>query len=258
MKDNYDYYAFGEALDQSISTGQSYRYTGKPFDNDRGLNLHYYGTRYYDGTTGRFDSVDPLASKYPSVSPYVYTLNSPMRFTDPDGREIVVRDPAERAYFTKLINSRARGTFRFDEKGTLQVVTTKGKESYSEYYRDRLIEAINDQNHTITLNTGAKLTANGTTHDVDAAGGGITASNGEGTDQTVVISGHENKGVKDTNGNPLPTTAADVLVHELVGHAIPCTVGSDTGDAVDNENKVREQVKDHRQRAPEKEEECKP
>lgn len=39
VKDNYDYYAFGGAHSQAISTGQSYRYTGKPFDNDRGLNL---------------------------------------------------------------------------------------------------------------------------------------------------------------------------------------------------------------------------
>ena len=90
VKDKYDYYAFGEALDQTISTGQSYRYTGKPFDNDHSLNLHYYGARYYDGTTGRFISVDPLASKYPSVSPYVYTLNNPLRFIDENGDSAVV------------------------------------------------------------------------------------------------------------------------------------------------------------------------
>jgi hypothetical protein len=29
------------------------------------------------------------------------------------------------------------------------------------------------------------------------------------------------------------------LMHELVGHAIPRLVGGDTGNAVDNENKVR-------------------
>ena len=31
-------------------------------------------------------SVDPLAEKYPGVSPYVYTLANPVRLIDPDGR----------------------------------------------------------------------------------------------------------------------------------------------------------------------------
>ena len=36
----------------------------------------------------RWISVDPKASKYPSVSPYVYALNNPMANVDPDGREV--------------------------------------------------------------------------------------------------------------------------------------------------------------------------
>ena len=31
-------------------------------------------------------SVDPLADKYPHISPYVYCGNNPMKFVDPDGR----------------------------------------------------------------------------------------------------------------------------------------------------------------------------
>jgi hypothetical protein len=34
-------------------------------------------------------------------------------------------------------------------------------------------------------------------------------------------------------------TADAILMHELVGHDIPRMVGSDTGNAVLNENKVR-------------------
>jgi hypothetical protein len=34
-------------------------------------------------------SVDPLAEKYPSYSPYTFCLNNPVIYTDPDGRDVV-------------------------------------------------------------------------------------------------------------------------------------------------------------------------
>jgi len=40
----------------------------------------------------RFLSVDPYASKYPSISPYAYVANNPLIYTDPDGRTIVGPD----------------------------------------------------------------------------------------------------------------------------------------------------------------------
>ena len=37
-------------------------------------------------------SVDPMADKYPSTSPYTYCGNNPVKLVDADGREIVVPD----------------------------------------------------------------------------------------------------------------------------------------------------------------------
>ena len=45
--------------------------------------------RYYDATTGRFLTRDKLAQKYPSWSPYVYVLDNPLKYVDPDGEEPV-------------------------------------------------------------------------------------------------------------------------------------------------------------------------
>lgn len=46
----------------------------------------------------------------------------------------------------------------------------------------------------------------------------------------------------DTNGNALRDEPADILAHELVGHGIPELGITDTGNAVENENKVRSQL----------------
>ena len=45
--------------------------------------------RHYHPTLSIWLSVDPMADKYPKVSPYVYCGNNPVRLVDPNGREIV-------------------------------------------------------------------------------------------------------------------------------------------------------------------------
>ncbi|WP_233582272.1 RHS repeat-associated core domain-containing protein [Prevotella sp. OH937_COT-195] len=49
--------------------------------------MYDYGARRYDAATCRFTTMDPLAEKYYSTSPYAYCVNNPMRFVDPDVRE---------------------------------------------------------------------------------------------------------------------------------------------------------------------------
>ncbi len=63
-------------------------FTGKERDSETGLS--YFGARYYDSDilTGWL-SVDPLADKYPNISPYAYCAWNPVRLVDPDGEEII-------------------------------------------------------------------------------------------------------------------------------------------------------------------------
>ena len=51
------------------------------------LGLYYYGARYYDPDIGQFISIDPLRGKYPGWGTYVYTLQNPLKYIDPDGEE---------------------------------------------------------------------------------------------------------------------------------------------------------------------------
>ena len=73
----------------SVNASYNYKYNGKELQEELGLNFYDYGARNYDPAIGRWPCVDPLAEKYPGVSPYVYCLNNPLIYVDPDGRDII-------------------------------------------------------------------------------------------------------------------------------------------------------------------------
>lgn len=50
------------------------------------LSQFAFAGRYYDSRTGRFLQIDPKAFKGPSISPYSYAFNNPLKFIDPDGK----------------------------------------------------------------------------------------------------------------------------------------------------------------------------
>ncbi len=52
------------------------------------VSFDYFGARYYASDLSIWMSVDPLASKYPSLSPYAYVANNPIMLIDPDGMRI--------------------------------------------------------------------------------------------------------------------------------------------------------------------------
>ena len=63
-----------------------YRFTGKERDEESGLAFH--GARYYAPGLGRWTSTDPHLDAT-GFSPYVYAAANPMRYVDPDGRQIL-------------------------------------------------------------------------------------------------------------------------------------------------------------------------
>jgi len=85
-KDKYVYHPYGGESSSTVNTLQTRRYTGKPLDEEMGLDLYYYGARYYDPELGRFTQMDPLAGQYPGWGPYVYCGNNPLSNLDRDGQ----------------------------------------------------------------------------------------------------------------------------------------------------------------------------
>ncbi|MFV0545597.1 MAG: DUF5675 family protein, partial [Bacteroides sp.] len=86
------YYPFGMTFTEDNtgdSKAQPYKYNGKEFDGERGLNVYDYSARYMDPALGRFMTVDPLAEQFPHQSPYSAFNNNPIFYIDPDGRAAV-------------------------------------------------------------------------------------------------------------------------------------------------------------------------
>jgi RHS repeat-associated protein len=76
--------------------GSNIEFTGKERDAETGLD--YFGARYFSGAQGRFTSPDPLMASAKISNPqtwnmYGYSLNNPLRYTDPNGESVT--DPED-------------------------------------------------------------------------------------------------------------------------------------------------------------------
>jgi len=111
---------FGNTYSLDSLNKQNFTYSNKEKQDDFGISSTYFGARNYNSTIGRFLRVDQLASKYQSLSPYCYVANNPVRYIDPDGREIV--DPLGRRaiYYDK------RGSMHFTKYATADIKRVAG------------------------------------------------------------------------------------------------------------------------------------
>ena len=89
--ERHDYQPYGEEWLPQGGT-QPLRFTGKERDAETGLD--YFGARYYGSRIGRFTTVDPVYTWRENLldpqrwNRYAYARNNPLRYVDPDGREV--------------------------------------------------------------------------------------------------------------------------------------------------------------------------
>ena len=67
----------------SGSTESPYKYGGKEWNET--TSTYDFEARYLSPSFHRFTTMDPLAEKYYSISPYAYCANNPVNLVDPDG-----------------------------------------------------------------------------------------------------------------------------------------------------------------------------
>ena len=87
-----------------ITDHWTYTFSAKEKDSETGLS--YFGSRYYSSDLSIWLSVDPMSDKYPSLSPYVYCADNPVRLVDPDGEEVwFPDDPPKKNVLTSVKNT---------------------------------------------------------------------------------------------------------------------------------------------------------
>ncbi len=139
----YEYMPYGESLMELSNRDYDnpYKFNGKEMDSQTGL--YYYGARYYDPQRSFWLSVDPLVEI--TMSPYAYTWNDPVNYTDPTG----------------MIGQRLEGPTDWGRKGNQWEWKTEinrnnykklGYEEYSDGYSNNQYNSVN--NTTVTLGTG--------------------------------------------------------------------------------------------------------
>ena len=79
-----EYYPYGGLFSATAST-QPNKYGAKELDRTNGLDLYDSEARWYDSLLGRTTTMDPLAEKYYSISPYAWCAGNPMKYVDRDG-----------------------------------------------------------------------------------------------------------------------------------------------------------------------------
>jgi RHS repeat-associated protein len=92
--------AFGAQIASTVTTANTYLYSGERFDSN--LNLYQLRARFYNMLTGRFETMDPGPARsvascgsqaddivHPgALHKYVYAQNDPVNHIDPSGRDI--------------------------------------------------------------------------------------------------------------------------------------------------------------------------
>ncbi len=242
-----NYYPFGMPYSDQAGTlnsdFQPYQYNGKELDKMHGLYTYDYGARQYDPVLVCWDRIDPLAEEYKGISPYVYCANNPVRFIDPDGKKIYIPKKSQ-SEVLHMINTYSKTQYKLDKNGFLCIdKEAELNEKGSAHYSERLDATILAKGK-LTIEVGDKYTAKGIKntkiYDVNNMGGGLTDKTDKKNVKTIVsANGHI---AHDTMGNEVKKSAAEVLIHEIVGHAAPVLVGTETGNAVRNENIVRNEL----------------
>ncbi|HEX8577237.1 MAG TPA: RHS repeat-associated core domain-containing protein [Flavobacterium sp.] len=181
-----NYYPFGLKHKEynSIINGvaHKYKYQGKEWQDELGLNVYSYGWRDYDPAIGRFTKIDRFAEKYYKLTPYGYAGNNPVFINDIQGDSL-------------WINHRGnRYLYEYDKSngGQLYTVANGTKTAYTGRVNGFLDKAFNSLN---SLNQNSK-TAGGILGNIQASNFNVSISHSSNNPD-----GNKNQFISANNAN---------------------------------------------------------
>ena len=91
--------------------------------------------RHYNSALSIWLSVDPMADKYPSTSPYTYCANNPVRLVDPNGEDWVERivNGQKEVYYDRTVKSQADVNRKYGEKAGVRYLADGSKVGNGQY-----------------------------------------------------------------------------------------------------------------------------
>jgi len=203
--------------------------------------------RYYDPVIGRFLSNDPVGAiqhlggdtGIQGFNRYLYVNNNPYKYTDPDGRELVVKNEDDRASILGAINAQATDSFKFDKNGKLALDEVGGGGGKSKQL-SKALNGVIDKGADFTVNVAiSDLTVDRGIAYTAVYGQGVTeqAQNGNGVNISVTGKGQYLRGFRGRESY-VRVTSANILAHEIIDHAYPQSQGLKKGTGYKGLNSV--------------------
>jgi RHS repeat-associated protein len=108
LKASYSYDPWGKLLNpiDPLGTKNKYKFTEESLDP--GSGLYYFRSRFFDVTSGRFLTRDPLRTFLTgpdSLNKYRYAQDNPIRFTDPSGLTAIDAETSGNTQSTPLLGT---------------------------------------------------------------------------------------------------------------------------------------------------------
>src|SRR5690554_7252519 len=125
-----NYYPFGlkhKGYNEIVNSNRSeaaekYKFGGKEWNSELGLDLYDFGARNYDPAIGRWLNIDPLAEVSRRWTPYNYAYNNPIYFVDPDGMQAIGNNDCDGCkgflltVFDNVLGTNLRNTYATDSQ----------------------------------------------------------------------------------------------------------------------------------------------
>ena len=204
------YLPYGERYVDQRAAGyhERFTFTGKERDEETGYG--YFGARYMDHELmTMWLSVDPMADKYPSISPYAYCAWNPVKLVDPDGKKIRgVKYNYKTQQFSYSKGAIRRGTKRYIEA---RITTENGRKGIMDLVNSKRKFTIKVTDNPLFIDNGNKTYSqlHGKTIEDDYSLNTIiivsTASKIQNSTVGYVVSNSKDKGEKNIDYNLIST-----------------------------------------------------